>query len=617
MGRVNPSSQRRHSRPETIEVYKGDNTTTLRTRRTSAPDAMRSISSRPRQHIPSTLESIGCDKPSSKDKLNHHGNQSKNISTSTSLERKRIKYAKQSLGRSTALQGENDEDNSITNNLPVVSPPSSRHDPMNIKHAANYNDIDVESSKVIELLDEDDSFYVEQAKTFSDSEDSSILEVYSVCSGDSNCTSSVDNTLDDGDPPSPRSRGYCIKNGIIEQRTLNMAQQPQRRYCFINDTAARDTIRPNMAVIPKVQHNLDNIGPYNRCSKSFAGKVRTSTSAAANLVVESSHRKEIRGRKEPYIISPGEIKYFHIERRGAEKQTNPADTTGRSKEAAVQYNSARGSHRSSGLDNNEIDMLDRHQNCNTTYMGHQYGNSKKNVTHRGRMYEVVNEDDRTDDIISTGAGKHKYLHQFSTTLAQDKTIDRSIRTIYKDTHENRPLRPQNMVCSSEEEESVLCDTHTDNSTTMWQVYQNGGNSKPFIEVQDDQYLFRKNRTSGQERISDWQVRIPKGGYFSSSEDENNDSLEMAERSIHASPSRALTHSANRSPDEYDYHPLETWRTRMSLRRRIMEEVTPNQSSIGKLTKTIDSSMLLLLTTVLECCQDPMMMKSISLFLQTP
>jgi hypothetical protein len=40
--------------------------------------------------------------------------------------------------------------------------------------------------------------------------------------------------------------------------------------------------------------------------------------------------------------------------------------------------------------------------------------------------------------------------------------------------------------------------------------------------------------------------------LSCSEDENNDSLEMAERSIHASPSRALTHSVNRSPDEYDY-----------------------------------------------------------------
>lgn len=541
MRKGDPSSNRCRNRSATNDAYKGGNIT-LRNRRISTPGAMRSIS-RPRQHIPSALESIGCDKPPSKDKINHDY-QRKNASIAT---RKRIIGMKQSLGRLTTVQDESNKDSSFTNNVPVVSPPFFRRSPMTIKHAANNNNRNVESSKIIELPDDDDSFYVEQSKTLSDSEDSSILEVYSICSGDSNCTSSVDHALNDCHPPD-------------KNRMLDMTQQPQQYYYSINDTA-RDNSRPHMAAIPIVQHNKDNIGPYNRCSETFSGTGRPSTSAAANTVIESIYSKKTSRRKEPRVISPGEIKYFHIERRGVEKQTNHVDAALRTKEAPLRNNSARGSYRSSGLDDKEIVLLDRHQSCNTSYMGHQYSHSKKNVTQKGRRHEIMTEDDRTDDITHSEAAKHKYLHQLSTTLARDETIDRSsIRTIY---NENRPLSAQTMVCSSEEDESFICDTHTGNSTMMQQRYQNRGNSTPLIVVQDDQYLSRKNQTSGQERIPDNHLTHPKGIYFFSSEDDPTDSSKVAERSIHVNPNRAVTHSANGSPDELDYPTNEKKRPRIN------------------------------------------------------
>ena len=109
-----------------------------------------------------------------------------------------------------------------------------------------------------------------------------------------------------------------------------------------------------------------------------------------------------------------------------------------------------------------------------------------------------------------------------------------------------------MVCSSEEEESVICDTHTGNSTMMRQGYQKRGNNTPLFVVQDDQYLPRKNRMSGQERIPDNQVWHPNGINFSSSEEDRADSSKMAERSIHMNPSHVVTNGVNCSPDELDY-----------------------------------------------------------------
>jgi hypothetical protein len=612
MGKLNPSLQKRHARGALVGVGGDEKIEQRRSSTRSLSPCSRTAnrknggssnkantsairSSRPRQHIPSTLESLGCE-PQSKfdDHTDQHNQKRSKASLSSSIVARYIHKKQPPRCYSDDSSNSSSEDErsngNITNRLPVVSPPSSHNNQGKIQESANCTKTDVEVSGAIELLDDDDSYdddsFDAKKSTAIDSDDSSILEVYSICSGDS---SSIDSIIYDNDPPTV-SDCYLMDEMKKKKKKncLHNTQQPQRYYYSSRVTSSKNNMNQTMSSLPIVHNNNNNCNYHYQ--KSNADLSERTSSAATAMAQEFSHGNEASRRKNPYCISPGEKKYFQIERRQS-KQIDSTNSSLKSngyhqalgsssfaKNTLVQDYSRRILRCSSDKDEDDIEIINHHRSSKMTQVEHHYGQgnhkpmlSEKQMTCRKLKEDRHNRQKRKNlhslsandedvetknDLSSRDAAKRgRTIQQFYfTTSVEDEAVAPCKRTA-KESGRLNSMNDHRMVYFSEEEEdAALVDPPSNNKKTMMrQKYLRHGK-----QISDkEEYATRKNRESQEWPMDKQKLRcqeFPQVVYSSSEEGEDDDPKhsQRARKATEVKQNHHVRYNPQFSPEEDSY-----------------------------------------------------------------